>query len=42
MSPEFMQNKIREIIGILMESEFYLELPLKERSSLIKSIINQT
>ncbi len=42
MSPELMRDKIREVIGILLESEFYLELPLEERSSLIKSIINQT
>lgn len=30
----------REIVGILMESAFYFDLPLAERYSLIKHLVN--
>jgi len=32
-------EKMREIISILMESTLYLELTLEERSRLIKSLL---
>jgi hypothetical protein len=32
--------KIRELIGILMESTFYFEMPLKERLTLIKYMLD--
>ncbi len=32
-------EKMREIISILMESALYLELTLEERSRLIKSLL---
>jgi hypothetical protein len=34
-------KKIRELIAILMESPFYLEVPLGERRLLIKKIIEE-
>ena len=34
-------SKIRELIAILMESPFYLEVPLGERRLLIKKIIEE-
>ncbi len=36
-----MKNRVmRELVGILMESVFYLELPLRERYRLVKYLIN--
>jgi hypothetical protein len=35
------RNKTKELIAILLESRFYLEIPLKERLSLIKMIIKE-
>ena len=35
------RNKMKELIIILLESRFYLEVPLKERHSLIKKIIEE-
>ena len=35
------RNKIRELITIMMESPFYLEVPLGERHLLIKKIIEE-
>lgn len=35
----FEQN--REVLEILLESDLYLELPLKERRQLFKHIINE-
>ena len=34
-------KKIRELIAILMESPFYLEVPLGERRLLIKKIMEE-
>jgi hypothetical protein len=34
-------SKIRELIAILMESPFYLEVPMGERRLLIKKIIEE-
>ena len=34
------QQQAKEIMGILMENTLYLELPLQERSRLIKYIFN--
>lgn len=34
-------NKIKELLAILMESPFYLTIPLKERYLLIKKIIEE-
>ena len=34
-------NKIKELLTILMESPFYLTVPLKERHLLIKKIIEE-
>ena len=34
-------KKIRELVAILMESPFYLEVPLGERHLLIKKIIEE-
>lgn len=33
-------EKVRELVKILMESEVYFELPLRERYILIKQILN--
>ncbi len=35
------REKIRELIGILMESTFYFEMPLKERLHLIKYMLDE-
>ena len=35
------RNKIKELITILMESPFYVEVPLEERHLLIKKIIEE-
>lgn len=35
------RNKMKELITILLESRFYLEVPLKERHLLIKKIIEE-
>jgi hypothetical protein len=35
------RNKIKEVIAILMESPFYLEIPLVERHLLIKKIMGE-
>ena len=35
------KNKIREVITILMDSRFYLEVPLRERHLLIRKIIEE-
>jgi hypothetical protein len=34
------RNKVREVISILLESSFYLTVPLKERQALIRMIID--
>jgi hypothetical protein len=34
------RNKVKELVAILLESRFYLEIPLRERLLLIKKIIN--
>jgi hypothetical protein len=34
-------KKVRELVAILMESPFYLEVPLGERRLLIKKIIEE-
>jgi len=35
------KNKIKEVITILMDSPFYVEVPLEERHLLIKKIIEE-
>ncbi|MFZ3137047.1 MAG: hypothetical protein WA126_06615 [Thermodesulfovibrionales bacterium] len=35
------RNQIKEVITILMESPFYLEIPLGERHLLIKKIMEE-
>ena len=35
------KNKIKEVITILMDSRFYLAVPLRERHLLIKKIIDE-
>ncbi len=36
-----MKNRVmKELVGILMESVFYLELPLMERYRLVKYLLN--
>jgi len=35
------RNKVKEVITILMESPFYLNVPLGERHLLIKKIIQE-
>jgi len=35
------RNQIKEVITILMESPFYLEIPLGERHLLIKRIMEE-
>jgi hypothetical protein len=35
------RNKMKELIPILLESSFYLTIPLRERYSLIKLIIDK-
>ncbi len=34
-------RRLREVIGILMESTFYLELPLRERYGLVCYLLNR-
>ncbi len=36
------EKNVRELIGILMESVFYLELPLIERYRLLKQLLEST
>jgi len=33
------QRRMKEIVSILMESAFYLEMPLHERKTLIESLL---
>jgi hypothetical protein len=35
------KNRVREVISILLESSFYLTVPLKERQALIRMIIDE-
>jgi len=35
------RNKMKELITILLQSRFYLEVPLKERHLLIKKILEE-
>ena len=35
------RNKMKELISILLESSFYLTIPLKERYSSIRMIIDK-
>jgi len=35
------RNQIKEVVTILMESPFYLEIPLGERHLLIKKIMEE-
>lgn len=35
------RNKMREVISILLESSFYLTIPLQERYALIRMIIDE-
>lgn len=35
------RNKMKEVVTILLESSFYLTMPLEERHSLIKIIIER-
>ncbi len=34
------KRKLKELIGILMESTFYFEMPLRERAVLIRYIMD--
>ncbi len=33
-------DKVREVVDILLESDLYLELPLKERHALFRHIVS--